>query len=66
MAAAWFGLKPAVVFGGAATLLIAALWTRLFPELRDVDRFPGYQTDREGLEAMARTSVAAKGAEASS
>jgi MFS family permease len=43
MAAAWFGLKPAVVLGGAATLIIAALWTRLFPELRDVDRFPGHK-----------------------
>jgi MFS family permease len=44
MAAAWLGLKPAVVLGGAATLIIAALWTRLFPELRDVDRFPGHKT----------------------
>jgi MFS family permease len=44
MAAAWIGLKPAVVLGGAATLIIAALWTRLFPELRDVDRFPGHKT----------------------
>lgn len=66
MAAAWFGLKPAVVFGGVATLLIAALWTRLFPELRDIDRFPGYQADREGHEAKAPAKVAGKGAEAPS
>ncbi|MBS0395991.1 MAG: MFS transporter [Proteobacteria bacterium] len=39
--AAWWGLVPAVVVGGAATLAVAALWARLFPELRRLDRFPG-------------------------
>jgi MFS family permease len=28
--AAWFGLVPAIVIGGAATLLVAGLWARLF------------------------------------
>jgi MFS family permease len=28
--AAWFGLVPAIVAGGAATLLISALWARVF------------------------------------
>lgn len=32
------GVVPAVVFGGGMTLVIAALWWKLFPELRDVDR----------------------------
>jgi hypothetical protein len=27
------GTVPAVVFGGVATLLVVALWTRLFPAL---------------------------------
>jgi MFS family permease len=38
--AAWWGLVPAVVLGGAATIAIAALWTRLFPTLRRMDQFP--------------------------
>jgi hypothetical protein len=39
--AVWFGLVPSVVIGGLATLAVCALWARLFPELRRVDRFPG-------------------------
>jgi len=38
--AAWFGAVPAVVVGGCATLAVAALWTRLFPELAGMDRLP--------------------------
>jgi MFS family permease len=34
------GPAGAVVLGGAATLLVAVLWWRLFPKLRDVDTFP--------------------------
>lgn len=39
LTAAWFGLAPAVVVGGAGTLVVVALWSRLFPELRRIDRF---------------------------
>ncbi len=35
--AQWFGTVPAVVLGGIGTLLIVALWARLFPTLRKVD-----------------------------
>jgi MFS family permease len=38
--AAWWGLVPAVVVGGVATILIAGLWSRLFPMIRRMDRFP--------------------------
>ena len=38
--AAWIGAVPTVVLGGAATLLVALAWTRLFPEIRNMDRFP--------------------------
>jgi len=38
--AAWWGVVPAVVVGGAATLLVAWAWTRLFPALWKTDRFP--------------------------
>jgi MFS family permease len=40
--AAWWGLVPAVVIGGTATLVVAALWARLFPRLRTLDRFGGH------------------------
>jgi MFS family permease len=40
VAAAWFGVVPAVLIGGAASLVVAAVWTRLFPELWRMDRFP--------------------------
>jgi MFS family permease len=38
--AAWFGAVPAVVVGGCATLAVAALWTRFFPELAGMNRLP--------------------------
>jgi MFS family permease len=38
--AAWLGVVPAVVIGGAGTLLVALAWTRLFPELWRMQRFP--------------------------
>jgi hypothetical protein len=34
----WFGTVPAVVLGGAGTLLVVALWAWMFPELRDADK----------------------------
>jgi MFS family permease len=34
LTAQWFGTVPAVVLGGVGTLLIVALWSRLFPDLR--------------------------------
>ena len=37
--ARWFGLVRAVVLGGLATLVVVAVYTRLFPELRRMDRF---------------------------
>ena len=36
--ASLFGAVPAALAGGVGTLLIVALWTRLFPSLRTVDR----------------------------
>lgn len=38
MMAAWLGVVPAALAGGIGTLLIVALWTRLFPTLRRVNR----------------------------
>jgi hypothetical protein len=36
--AAWFGTATAVVIGGAGTLLVAAFWMRLFPQLGKTDK----------------------------
>jgi len=38
--AAWIGAVPAVVVGGVATLLVALVWMRLFPEIWNMKRFP--------------------------
>ena len=40
--AEWLGPVRAVVFGGVGTLLIAALWTRIFPELANADTLEGH------------------------
>jgi MFS family permease len=37
LTAAWFGTVPSVVIGGVGTLLVAALWMRVFRELAHVD-----------------------------
>jgi hypothetical protein len=36
--AALFGAMPAAALGGVATVLIALLWMKLFPTLRNVER----------------------------
>ena len=39
LTAHWFGIVPAVVLGGIGTLIVIALWTWLFPELRHTEQF---------------------------
>lgn len=41
LAAQWLGAVPAVVLGGAGTILVTLLWAWLFPELRRADRLKG-------------------------
>jgi MFS family permease len=36
LTAGWWGAQPAVLVGGVATICVALLWTKLFPELRQV------------------------------
>ena len=38
LAAGLVGVVPAVVLGGASTILVTALWAWLFPALRKLDR----------------------------
>src|SRR5258707_6948957 len=45
--AAWLGAVPSVVIGGLGSLLVAAVWMRLFPDLRRIDRFE--PADREQM-----------------
>jgi MFS family permease len=40
LAAAWLGLVPSIILGGAMTLLVGLFWMRGFPSLRTMDRFP--------------------------
>jgi MFS family permease len=42
LTAQWFGTVPAVVIGGIGTIVVVALWTGLFPELRRVDRLDSF------------------------
>jgi MFS family permease len=39
LVAAWLGAVPSVLIGGVGSLLIAAIWMGLFPDLRRIDRF---------------------------
>lgn len=40
LTAAWWGLVPAVVIGGALTMTVVVVWMMVFPALRRLDRFP--------------------------
>jgi MFS family permease len=40
--AAWFGTVPAVVLGGVGTLVVVAIWWRLFPQLVAVDKLESW------------------------
>jgi MFS family permease len=42
MLASLVGLIPSVVLGGCATLVVLALWARVFPALRRADEFPSH------------------------
>jgi hypothetical protein len=39
MLAGFLGAVPAAVIGGAGTILVVLVWSRLFPALRKADRF---------------------------
>lgn len=45
VAAAAFGLAPAIVLGGVATLAVVGLWWRFFPALSTIDRFEELRPD---------------------
>jgi MFS family permease len=39
LVAAWLGTVPSVLIGGIGSLLVAAVWMLLFPDLRRIDRY---------------------------
>nr|WP_300310428.1 MFS transporter [Halomonas sp.] len=53
--ASWFGAVPAALIGGVGTLAVVGVWARLFPALRQVDRF-----DEASLEAALKASPQAR------
>ncbi len=45
--AGWFGLVRAILFGGAATLAVTAIWVVKFPVLSRMDRFPHHEAQAQ-------------------
>jgi MFS family permease len=45
--AAWLGAVPSVLIGGIGSLVIAATWMGLFPDLRKIDRYEPADTRKE-------------------
>jgi MFS family permease len=46
LTAALFGVVPAVLIGGAGTIVVVIIWTRLFPELLRIDSLKPDWADR--------------------
>ncbi|MBZ5695262.1 MAG: MFS transporter [Acidobacteriia bacterium] len=45
--AAWLGVVPAVIVGGAGAIIVTALWAWMFPELRNADQLPSVESERK-------------------
>ena len=43
--AGWFGLVRAILFGGAATLVVTGVWALMFPVLSRMNRFPHHEKE---------------------
>lgn len=54
--AAWVGTVPSVVLGGVGTLIVTALWSKWFPDLRRID------LSEEGMRRLADHAAAAPAA----
>lgn len=52
LTAGWFGLIPAILVGGAATLAVTAAWSLFFPVLSRMDRFPHVDGEAEPDKAL--------------
>jgi len=47
LTAGWFGLVPAILLGGAASIGVAGVWALRFPVLSRMDRFPHEERARD-------------------
>jgi len=52
LTAALFGVVPAVMIGGAGTLIVMLIWMRLFPELFRTDSLKPDAADRFGSSGL--------------
>jgi MFS family permease len=59
LTAQWLGPVRAVVAGGIGTLLVVLAWTRLFPEIRRLDRLPTGSRIEEGPRQVEAASAGA-------
>ena len=65
LTAGWLGLTRAILFGGAATLAVTAIWIVKFPVLSRMDKFPHHEKEDAVRDAAAKDAAAraaAKGA----
>ncbi|MFB9242518.1 MFS transporter [Massilia antarctica] len=53
LTAGWFGLTRAILFGGAATLAVTAIWIFKFPVLSRMDRFPHHEKEATAQDGKA-------------
>jgi MFS family permease len=47
----WFGAVPSVMVGGIGSLVVAAMWMLLFPDLRRLDRFEPADAEKKQTSA---------------
>lgn len=66
LTAYWWGTAPAIVVGGIGTCVVVALWTLLFPALRQADRFGPVATATPGTAPDPSTPAAPPAAEGAS
>jgi MFS family permease len=60
LSAGWLGLVRAIVFGGAATLVVTGTWMKLFPVLSRMDRFPHHAAEAAEAAQAAQAAETAK------
>jgi hypothetical protein len=54
--AAWIGVVPAIIVGGAGAIIVTAIWAWMFPELRNADQL----TSVEGQVTAPATAASGK------
>ena len=55
--ASWFGIIPATVAGGVGSIVVALVWMRLFPGLRQLDSLANSSASESGQELPVSTGI---------